>query len=353
MSWFSRLTLRGRTALIGSAVTGVLVLTAAAVPIPYVAVGPGVTFDTLGSVDGHPVITFTGDGIPTAASDPASDTGHLNMTTISITDDVPLFEALGLWASGRYALAPREDYFPPDKTVDQVRAQDAQAFRDSQSSAEIAALRYLGYPSVTYVNEVPDGSPSSGILRSQDRLVDIDGAAITDLASLKTALQSSTPGQVVSLTVQRDGQQVPEKVTLTANDQVGKQGFLGITAVERPVAPFTTAISLEKIGGPSAGLMFTLGIIDKLSGDDLTGGAFIAGTGTMDPSGAVGPIGGVLLKLVTAREAGATVFLVPADNCAEAVTDVPDGLQLAKVTSVDDAMQALKTLKSGGTPPGC
>jgi len=99
--------------------------------------------------------------------------------------------------------------------------------------------------------------------------------------------------------------------------------------------------------------MFTLGIIDKLTDDDLTGGKFIAGTGTIDADGVVGPIGGVLLKLITAREAGATVFLTPADNCAEAVTQVPDGLQLVKVGSLDEAMSALQTLKAGGTPPSC
>jgi PDZ domain-containing protein len=99
--------------------------------------------------------------------------------------------------------------------------------------------------------------------------------------------------------------------------------------------------------------MFTLGLIDRLGGQDLTGGEFIAGTGTIDADGNVGPIGGVLLKMITAREAGATVFLVPADNCAEALTQVPDGLHLVKVATLDDATQALATLREGGTPPGC
>jgi PDZ domain-containing protein len=99
--------------------------------------------------------------------------------------------------------------------------------------------------------------------------------------------------------------------------------------------------------------MFTLGIIDRLSGEDLTGGKFVAGTGTIDADGNVGPIGGILLKMVAAREAGATVFLVPADNCAEALTQVPDGLQLIRVATLQDAMSGLETLKAGGTPPGC
>ena len=161
--WFARMTVRGRTIVVGSTLTVVLLAATVAIPIPYVAVGPGVTYDTLGSVEGTPVISFSGDDIPPAASRGHPGRGNLNMTTISITDHVPLLEALGLWATGRYALAPREDYFPPDKTVEEVQEQDAQAFRDSQSSAEIAALSYLGYPKVTYVGEIPDGSPSSGV----------------------------------------------------------------------------------------------------------------------------------------------------------------------------------------------
>ena len=351
--WFSRMTVRGRTVLIGGIASVLLLLAAALIPIPYVAVGPGVTYDTLGSVDGTEVITFSGDGIPASATEESTSGGHLNMTTISLFDGVSLFEALGMWATGRYALAPREDYFPPDKTVDEVKEQDAQAFRDSQSAAEIASLRYLGYPNVTYVGEIPDGSPSEDVLEPQDQIVDVDGTAVTDFPSLQAALAGTAPGQVVEVTVLRGGDQVTEKVTLGANADAGSQGFLGIGAVERPTAPFTTSIALEKIGGPSAGLMFTLGIIDKLTGDDLTGGKFIAGTGTIDPDGVVGPIGGVLLKLITAREAGATVFLTPADNCAEAVTQVPDGLQLVKVASLDEAMSALQTLKAGGTTPSC
>ncbi len=353
MSWFSRMTLRGRTVLVGSSVTAVLVVAAAVIPVPYVAVGPGVTYDTLGSVNGTEVITFSGQDIPASATRDEQGGGHLNMTTISITDKVPLFEALGLWATGRYALAPREDYFPPDKTVDEVKEQDAQAFRDSQSAAEIAALRYLEYPNVTYVGEIPKGSPSAGVLQPQDRIVALDGGKISDFGTLQAALKTTMPGEVVAVKVLRENKEVAEKVTLGSNPEVGSQGFLGIGAVERPTAPFTPSIALERIGGPSAGLMFTLGIIDKLTDDDLTGGRFIAGTGTVDPDGKVGPIGGVLLKLITAREAGATVFLVPADNCAEAVTQIPEGLQLVKVSTVDDAMAALTTLQAGGTPERC
>jgi PDZ domain-containing protein len=352
MSWFTRLSMRGRTLIVGGAASAVLLTAAVAIPIPYVAVSPGVTYNVLGSVGDTQVISFTGDGVPAGAGEAEPGEGHLNMTTISISDGITLFESLGLWASGRFALAPREDYFPPDQTVEQVEAQNAQAFRDSQSAAEIAALRYLNYPNVVYVGDIANDSPSSGILQPQDRIIDLDGTPITDFASLQAALAPTSPGQTVSVTVDRDGQNVTEKVTLGSNPAVGSQGVLGVGAVQRPTAPFGITISLERIGGPSAGLMFTLGIID-LSGQDLTGGQFIAGTGTIDPDGNVGPIGGILLKMIAAREAGARVFLVPADNCAEALTQVPDGLQLVKVATLDDATSALATLRAGGTPPGC
>ncbi len=352
MSWFSRLSMRARTLVVGGVAAAVLLAAGMAIPIPYVAVSPGVTYNVLGSVNGTPVIAFSGDDVPADANRDTGD-GHLNMTTISITDHITLLAGLAMWASGRYALAPREDYFPPDQTVEQVEAQNAQQFQDSQSAAEIAALRYLNYPNVVYVGDIAADSPSAGVLQPQDQIVSLDDTPITDFASLRAALATTSPGQTVAVGVERDGQTVTEKVTLGSNPSVGSQGVLGIGAAERPEAPFDTTISLERIGGPSAGLMFTLGIIDRLSDQDLTGGKFIAGTGTMDNDGNVGPIGGVLLKLITAREAGATVFLVPADNCAEALTQVPDGLQLVKVATLDDAMTALQTLRDGGTPPGC
>jgi PDZ domain-containing protein len=353
MSWFTRLSTRGRTLVVGGAASAVLLTAAVAIPIPYVAVSPGVTYNVLGSVGDTRVISFSGEDVPAAADAARSGEGNLNMTTISISDGITLFESLGLWASGRFALAPREDYFPPDQTVEQVEAQNAQAFRDSQSAAEIAALRYLDYPNVVYVGDIAEGSPSSGVLQPQDKIVGLDGAPITDFASLQAALAGTTPGQTVTVTVDRDGQSVDEKVTLGSNPSVGQQGVLGIGAVQRPQAPFDITIALERIGGPSAGLMFALGIIDRLSDEDLTGGEFVAGTGTIDADGKVGPIGGILFKMIAAREAGATVFLVPADNCAEALTQVPEGLQLVKVGTLTDATAALDTLRAGGTPPGC
>ncbi|SDO21011.1 PDZ domain-containing protein [Nakamurella panacisegetis] len=354
MSWFSSLSIRARALIVGSTLSVALVGVGATVPVPYVALGPGVTYDTLSRVGGTPVISFSGDA--PASVKQTDGTGHLNMTTVSVYDDMPLFGLLGMWMSGDYAVVPRAEVYPPDKTVDQVNQQNTKDFQDSQSAAEIAALRYLKYPNVVYVGTIAQDSPSYKVLEPQDQITAVDGAKVTDFASLQAALKNTLPGQTVEVTVLRGSRSVDAKVKLQANSSAGKQGFLGIGAVERPKAPFTISISLANIGGPSAGLMFTLGILDKLTPGGLTAGRFIAGTGTMevdDTKGTVGEIGGILLKMIAAKNAGASVFLVPAGNCAEALTRVPQGLELVRVATLDDAVKALKTLGAGGTPPSC
>ena len=126
------------------------------------------------------------------------------------------------------------------------------------------------------------------------------------------------------------------------------------TVARREVArPFEATFGREDIGGPSAGLMFTLGLVDKLTPADLTGGRIVAGTGTVDESGAVGRISGIPQKLLGAKAAGAQIFLVPEANCAEAVRNAVPGLPTARVATVDDALAALKTFAEGGTPPPC
>ncbi|GAA2589826.1 hypothetical protein GCM10010435_80620 [Winogradskya consettensis] len=126
-----------------------------------------------------------------------------------------------------------------------------------------------------------------------------------------------------------------------------------VVAKKKVGHPFEVAIDLDKIGGPSAGLMFTLGIIDKATPEDLTGGKIIAGTGTIDDAGTVGKIGGIPQKLVGAKHDGAQIFLVPEGNCDEALKNAVPGLPMAKVATIDDALTALKTFTSGGTPAPC
>jgi PDZ domain-containing protein len=126
---------------------------------------------------------------------------------------------------------------------------------------------------------------------------------------------------------------------------------IGVVTREEPVdAPFDVEITLEDVGGPSAGLMFALGILDKLGEPSLTGGAYIAGTGEISAQGEVGPIGGIAQKLVAAKAKGVDAFLVPADNCAEAVLRAPDDLPLVEVGSLAQALTALEALREDEQP---
>ncbi|MEY8043341.1 PDZ domain-containing protein [Saccharopolyspora cebuensis] len=322
-------------------------LLGAFVRVPYVALGPGPTFNTLGSDGGAPVISVEGERTyPTA--------GHLNMTTVSVTDHLSMFGALGLWVSGRYALAPRELYFPPDKTEQEIEQQNTAAFSDSQTVAKTAALSHLGYPTEVVVDRIVPGSPAEGLLAPGDRVLSANGKPVPDAAALRTALTGTTPGTEVPIEVQR-GDEQPRTVTarLGENPTGDQQGFLGVAAAERADVDFDVQIRLADVGGPSAGLMFALAIIDKLTPGELNGGRFVAGTGEISATGDVGPIGGIPFKMTKAREAGATTFLVPAGNCAEAAAQAPEGLQLAKVGTLDEALAALEALRNGQQPAGC
>ncbi|RCW42850.1 PDZ domain-containing protein [Halopolyspora algeriensis] len=315
--------------------------------VPYVALGPGPTYDTLAAEGGAPVVRINGEKTyPTS--------GHLNMTTVSVTDRLPLFSALGLWVSGRYALAPREAYFPPGKTEKQIERKNTKAFRHSQTAAETAALRHLGYPMKVVAAEIVEGSPADGVIAPGDRLIAADGEPVTDPPSLSAALKDTRPGDRVRIRFRHPGEPPRTATVRLAERPDGKpQGFLGVSPVARPDVDFTIDISLDDVGGPSAGLMFSLAIVDKLTPGKLTGGRFVAGTGEINGQGRVGPIGGIGFKMVKAREAGATVFLTPAENCATAEPQAPEGLQLVKVGTLADATKALAAIRDGRRPPTC
>ena len=154
----------------------------------------------------------------------------------------------------------------------------------------------------------------------------------------------------MQLTVLRHGQ--TEQVRLVTADAAGEPE-IGVELVETYVFPFSVAISVGDIGGPSAGLMFALGIIDKLTPANLTGGRFIAGTGEIEANGTVDPIGGIQQKMAGARAAGATIFLTPATNCPNTAGAVPAGMRLIKVSSLTGAIADLNALKAGRPVPSC
>lgn len=342
---------RGWTILLSFAIAAVLGLLGGFVRVPYVSIGPGPTYDTLGQVDDQVVVQV--DGQKTYRT-----SGQLRMTTVSISDDVSLFGALGMWVSGRNALMPREEYFGPGQTEDDLQRENKKMFQDSQSDAEVAALRYLHYPVKVVAQEITRGAPADKILEPGDRLDEVNGRQVKVQDDVRDALKGTKPGDRVEVTFRHDDQPAQTKtVALGKASDFGSEdraeGFLGLLPIDRADVDFETTIHLEDVGGPSAGLIFALAIVDKLTPGELVDGRTVAGTGEIDVKGNIGLIGGISFKLIAAHDAGATTFLVPEGNCAEAKANVPDGLQLVKVDTLESAVRALQDLDHGRTPPGC
>ncbi|HEY0814870.1 MAG TPA: PDZ domain-containing protein [Pseudonocardia sp.] len=335
---------RTSTLLAGGLLAVALAVLAIAVPVPLVALGPGPTFNTLADADGKPVVAVS--GLPTYPT-----SGNLNMTTVSVTDRLTLVGALSYWAAPGRQVVPRSTVYQPGKTDAQVELKNAEDFTDSEINAESAAAKELAVPSVPAVADVVAGSAVDGKLRARDRLVSVNGTPVTSPESVNTVLQATKPGDTATVAFTRQG--APHTVTVTLGSAEGRaQGVLGVVLAVLPKAGDLT-INLGGIGGPSAGLMFSLGIVDKLTPGSLTGGRFIAGTGAIDADGAVSNIGGIQFKMAAARSAGATVFLLPAGECAEAVAAAPAGLQLIKVGTLHDAVTALDDLNAGRAPATC
>ncbi|WP_238010153.1 site-2 protease family protein [Dactylosporangium sp. AC04546] len=339
---------RGLTVLFGALLLLVLSWQATVVKVPYVEMGPGPTYNTLGTdtgkPDGKPIINVS--GVPVTKS-----AGELRMTTVSVQPDLTLLDAMIGWFKDDRAVVPRELIYPPDRTEQQVQDDNARDFQESQTSAETVALKELGYPVQVTVGEVTEGYPAAGQLQKDDVITAIDGTAVTSVNKL-TELVRAKPADVPRQVEFKRGTET-KTVSLTTKKGDDGNPRLGVVVAAKQPHPFELSIQLDKIGGPSAGLMFTLGIIDTIKPEDLTGGYIIAGTGTIDEEGNVGPIGGIPQKLVAAKAAKAKFFLTPAANCAEAMDNPQSGLPLVKVTTLDDALTALEQVRAGRTPALC
>jgi PDZ domain-containing protein len=228
----------------------------------------------------------------------------------------------------------------------------------SQESATAAALHELHMPTPTrvIVDSVQKGMPADGKLRPGDQIVAIDGTKINQVPQVSDVIGGRKAGDPVKFTVRRGGTDLTVDVVTVASADKTTAGkpVVGVVLREKFDFPVQVKISVGDVGGPSAGLMFSLGIYDKLTPQGITGGRFIAGTGTITPEGQVGPIGGIQQKMVAARDAGATVFLTPTQNCGDAVASKPKGLRLVRVDTMHGALQALSALRTGqGTIPAC
>jgi PDZ domain-containing protein len=339
---------RSLTLAIAGLATVVAIAVAALLPVPYVILGPGPTLNTLGESSGQPLIKISGH--PTYKT-----TGNLNLVTVSYQgggSNTNIFQALRAWLDPSEAVVPETELFPSGQSVQQTQAQDTEEMTGSQQAATAAALTALHIPYqtlVTVISTVP-GYPASTALKAGDVIEAVDGKAVGGQTSLSSMITAHPVGTVLTLTVLRDGKTLTIPVASKAS---GGTAVIGVDAQEQYKFPFTVSISVGDIGGPSAGMMFALGIIDKLTPLNLTGGKFIAGTGEITAAGQVQPIGGIQQKMVGARSAGATIFLTPAANCSDTTGAVPAGLRLVKVSTLSQAMSDLEAIKAGKSVPSC
>ncbi|MFF4758626.1 PDZ domain-containing protein [Streptomyces sp. NPDC001292] len=330
-------------------------------PVPYSEMSPGPTVNTLGDHGGEPVLQISG-----RKTYPAD--GHLNMTTVRVTSadyHMNLVEAVYGWLSHDSKIVPHDTLYPDGKTEEQSTQENAEEFTLSQESAKVAALKALRIPvrSWVIVSTVVKDTPAQGKLHAGDVIRAVDGTAVKQPSDVAKLVTRHEPGQDVVFTIvpakeqaaaekQHKTATVTKDVTITTTqsaDTGAKRAIVGISAGTDHTFPFEINIKLADVGGPSAGLMFALGIYDKLTPGSLTGGKFVAGTGTIDDDGKVGPIGGIEMKTVGARSRGAQFFLTPAENCAAAAKDTPSGLTLVKVHTIGDALTALKDIRGGRT----
>jgi PDZ domain-containing protein len=318
----------------------------AVLPVPFVAWSPGGTADVLGEIDGRPLITV--DGVPTFPT-----TGQLDLTVVSGTSAdsrLTLPEALAAyWLPGRDTL-PRDAVFPPGRSADEVKQAETQMMETSQDDAVVAALRAAGQPveQRPAVASITVGGPAYGKLLPGDLIESVDGVDTPVAEDVSEQIRNHRPNERVDFVVLRDRVETTVRVTAAESGSDPGVAVVGITVGQGyAYTPRITFDLGQQIGGPSAGMVFALGIYDKITAGEMLAGRDVAGTGTITPSGDVGAIGGIRQKLASAEKAGASVFLVPAGNCAD-LAGVRTDLTVVKVATLSEAITQLRVLEVPG-----
>ncbi|HEX8002467.1 MAG TPA: PDZ domain-containing protein [Mycobacteriales bacterium] len=334
---------RGATLGVSLSLAALLGLGGAQVRVPYVGLGPGPLYNTLGSTpQGRQLISVAADH-----DHPAK--GELDLTTVNVYSELTLADAIGKWFDGDFAVVPRDLVFPKDQTPQENEAENVKAMQESQDHAKATALCELGTPITAriVVEGLQAGGPAERAgMRKGDEISEIDGSPVDSICTMRRLTGLRKPGETIAVTVRRNGAEQSFRVTTRADDPgPNNRPLLGVELVPRDQKdPFRIEIAVDDVGGPSAGLMFALGIYDRLTPGDLTGGKVIAGTGTIDDEGNVGAIGGIQQKIIAAREHGARWFLTPDGNYDAAAAVRPDGLTLVRVKTFREALDAVRAI---------
>lgn len=334
---------RGAGALLATVAAGVLVGSGLnLVTVDRVVYHPGPLYDTLGTINDRPVIALD-DDLPSYPTD-----GSLYFTTIRLEggpgDPLSVWEWVRARLTPSTTIVPREQVFPENVTAEQVREQNTQLMQHSQEDAAVVALRANGteVPEDIVVAQVIVDAPADGVLHVDDQILRVDGEDMADARAVQDRLQEVEPGDSVPMTLEREGETVTIDVP-TRRDEPSGRTIVGVYLAPRYELPYDITIDAGNVGGPSAGLMFSLAVYDEVTPGALTGGRALAGTGTIASDGTVGGIGGIKQKMYAADSAGVDLFLAPADNCDEVVGSEPGGLTVVPVTSFDEALEVLAT----------
>jgi PDZ domain-containing protein len=339
--------------VVGLLVTAVLMVTVITpINVPYYAFSPGPASDTSDFI---------------TVPDAAETEGELFFLTVSL-QEVNVLEYVAALIDDEVDLAPQENVRPAGVTPEQLRQQNLNLMERSKENAIFVALSRAGYE-VTYdgsgaaISSIVENTAAEDLLLPGDIIIGVDGQPVefsTDAADL---IGVRAPGDSITLLIQRpiegsEGEVEELEVVAVLGpysvvDETGEliedadRGMLGVFLEDAEtfvVFPIEVEIDSQNIGGPSAGLMFTLEIMNQLTEEDLTKGHRIAGTGTIDQDGNVGAIGGIRQKVFGAIDMGASHVLVPAGNYDDAVAAAGDDITVIRVVTIDDALAFFETL---------
>ncbi|MGL4172668.1 MAG: YlbL family protein [Actinomycetota bacterium] len=325
--------------------TALLVAAMSLVPVPYAIFSPGPATNVLGLVNGRPIIDVVKN--PTYR---LKNAGTLDMTTVEVYGGpgsaVTFLDALRGWVSGDQTVVPRESVFPPGETADDVASENAQLMSQSQRDATAVGLREAGLTvsEKILVEAVKPDAPAAAAIRAGDQVVEVGGQKVKDVSAIRTAVRAVPSDSPVEVSVMRGSKEVQVR---TRTLMVDGQPALGVTLRTEYDFPVEVRFATRDVGGPSAGMMFALGIYDLLTPGDFTGGKRVAGTGTVAPDGKVGPIGGITQKMIGAQANGAGWFLAPEANCDEVLVGQPDDLEVVAVKTVPQARDAVEDIAAG------
>lgn len=321
--------------------TALLIAGAFALPSAFVIEGPGPAVNVLGSYENSKIIRISG------TTTYPSET-ELDLTTVSVAGgpgrEVRGSDVVSAWINPVQDVQPKEFVYPAGTTTGESDAKNAVEMTDSQQVAAAAALKHLGKDvslKTVVAGFVDEGKASQ--FKVGDVIETVAGTKITAIEETSAAVKASS-GSTIEVGVRRGEQDLTLKAPVTT---VSGQRSLGLYIQSAYRFPFELAFGLKGIGGPSAGTMLALGIVDELTEGSLGGHRHIAGTGTITEDGKVGAIGGIAQKVEGARKAGATVFLAPQANCAELSGRVPAGLDVYSVGTLDEAVSVLEHLDGG------